>query len=527
MCNKSEEICNEQIIAPISAIGSWQGYEYQGHITMNVVLQKIRDIVMSGKSVQGIELQIEGNEDFSIIENNQCVSLHQVKKGKVKLDKADKLSFIIGILQCGAGYGYFHINRNESLPSDFVEKTLEGIEALLDELKKEVVLQCEVRKDEESKYIIIEKIKSNTPKASVYNILNYRCKEYTDKNNVKVNVEIVKRVLEHYKEKLIGDINEHKKTNRDVEMDLKYVCVYESRFDTIREVKAVSLKLIKEILSKLCPAWSMFINDNYLECVYSQLMRTLHKRIVEEDRCRKKQEGCMITFEEILNVVIEDYHTTYEDVDFQYYKVFSIMKELFDVYPVWEGSECCVQRCDECGQTKECNLYTQMEVLYSKSDLDKQEIVHNLILSTPIKGKINNLPDDRLIRRLFLNVIQDIKRLKLQDNNIIEGVGDNSEVYRLSLDNSKAMIEFKEVVEKEISESSSKSLAFECDVLITDSLNENVFLYNGANIYVLEENELAELQNVSNASIEKIRKDYNKAKIIRVIDKCQAKKELK
>lgn len=47
------------LIEPISAITSWEDYEYQGHVALYVALKSILD-----KNISGYDLQIEGEEEF-------------------------------------------------------------------------------------------------------------------------------------------------------------------------------------------------------------------------------------------------------------------------------------------------------------------------------------------------------------------------------------------------------------------------------------------------------------------------------
>lgn len=52
------------LIEPISAITSWEDYEYQGHVALYIALKSILDLLQNGKSVSDYDLQIEGEEDF-------------------------------------------------------------------------------------------------------------------------------------------------------------------------------------------------------------------------------------------------------------------------------------------------------------------------------------------------------------------------------------------------------------------------------------------------------------------------------
>lgn len=80
-----------EIIAPINAIISWEGYEIQGHIALCVALEKIKENIISGNSNDLWNLEIEGKEDFSFLYDGRYVSMHQVKSGKVNLKRMTNL----------------------------------------------------------------------------------------------------------------------------------------------------------------------------------------------------------------------------------------------------------------------------------------------------------------------------------------------------------------------------------------------------------------------------------------------------
>ena len=61
---------------------------------MYIALTNIYDLLQSGKSISGYDLQIEWEEDFSIRKNAEYISLHQVKADAVNLKQNDKFSFI-------------------------------------------------------------------------------------------------------------------------------------------------------------------------------------------------------------------------------------------------------------------------------------------------------------------------------------------------------------------------------------------------------------------------------------------------
>ncbi len=142
-----------EIIAPINAIKSWEGYEIQGHIALYVALEKIKENNKNGNSNDLWNLEIEGKEDFSLIYDGKYISLHQVKSGKVDLKKNDKFAFIAELLQDEVEYGYFHINSTQQIPVDFIDMALDYINELKVELEKPVCNKCDV--SNENDYIII------------------------------------------------------------------------------------------------------------------------------------------------------------------------------------------------------------------------------------------------------------------------------------------------------------------------------------------------------------------------------------
>lgn len=52
------------LIEPISAITSWEDYEYQGHVALYVALKSILDLLQNGKSISGYDLQLRVKKNF-------------------------------------------------------------------------------------------------------------------------------------------------------------------------------------------------------------------------------------------------------------------------------------------------------------------------------------------------------------------------------------------------------------------------------------------------------------------------------
>ena len=172
-------------------------------------------------------------------------------------------------------------------------------------------------------------------------------------------------------------------------------------------------------------------------------------------------------------------------------------------------------------------MFKEIHKLNEKEENEKNKIIHNLILMTPQKGKSNNLPSDNLISNLFLDVLQKIKSFELTDKNIYQTIKNKIETFRLTLDDSYNVDDFQRRLSKELEKDMNKALIYESDVLITDRVNEKHLMFDGINVSILGENEIDEIKEITSSTIEKMKKNCYKSKILRVIDKDTALGELK
>ena len=142
-------------------------------------------------------------------------------------------------------------------------------------------------------------------------------------------------------------------------------------------------------------------------------------------------------------------------------------------------------------------------------------------------GKSNNLPQDSLVSHLFLNLLVEIETLGLGRNNVYEAIKDGIMTYRLTLDSSYDINEFQKNLRSELEKEADRSLLYECDVLITDRLCEETLFFNGGDVNVLTEKELNEISGMTSSTVEKMKKDSNRPKVIRLVNKNKALGELK
>ena len=515
------------LIKPINAITSWEDYEYQGHIALYVALKNIYNLLQSGKSLSDFELQIEGEEDFSIRKNSKYISLHQVKAGAINLNINDKFSFIIGLLQSEAEYGYFHISNGKKIPSNFVSETLTHINTLQNELGKKIIQKKDIPEgDKEENYIVLDKISGNHKKADVYSIIKFVSGNSQDIATIELMIKKISTLLDEYKIIIEEQIENFRKVNPSLPEDEAYLCTYEEKYDNTKEIRLKAYAVIVEILKINCPQYT-FVDIDYAALVYDNLLLYMKRKITDFYVEKNKTGKCILTFNEIVRQIIIDYHEKIDTVAYQYFQVLRSIRDAYAEYPSEPWSNCIQNNCNDCSDSDICNLFKQISILNDKSEIDKNQIIHNLILKTPQVGKNNNLPQDSLVSHLFLNLLDEIKMLGLGSNNVYEIVKEESETYRLTLDSSYDINEFQRNLKRELEKEADKSLLFECDVLITDRLCEEALFFNGGDVNVLTGKELSEISGLTSSTIEKMKKDCNRPKIIRLVDKRKALGELK
>ena len=69
------------LISPFSAISSWEGYEYQGHIAVFVVLQKIRELIVINNNAIKLNFKMAHHVSVMIHIVAHCIGAEWVKMG--------------------------------------------------------------------------------------------------------------------------------------------------------------------------------------------------------------------------------------------------------------------------------------------------------------------------------------------------------------------------------------------------------------------------------------------------------------
>lgn len=248
------------LIEPISAINSWEGYKYQGNVALYVTLFEIRKHILKREPLDGYKVQIEGEEDFSLLNDQVYLSLHQVKLGKINLNDNDKFAFITEIIQNNAHKGFFHIRTGKSIPTDFLRTSRDVIKKLKIEFQKPIISKAELlSQDNADDYIILEGVTPVHEKASKYSIIKYNTGGKKDRTSVEKAVENIKKELQQ-----LENIEQENSTSHPTKSEDKiYVDEWSDKFNNSREVKEKGVQIIKDIIMAVQPNWT-FADDKWL-----------------------------------------------------------------------------------------------------------------------------------------------------------------------------------------------------------------------------------------------------------------------
>lgn len=510
------------LIASINAIDSWEGYKYQGNVALYVILSRIKELLFNHESLNGYEVQIEGEEDFALLMDGQYKSLHQVKSGTVDLNDNDKFAFIAEIIQNGADLGYFHVNKRKSIPTDFLEKTCSVISNLEVEFQKQVVSKTDLSdSDNPDDFIVLESITPSHKKATKYSIIKYVTRGKKDRTSVENAIESINNELRQHADEIENKKRVFLASHPDEIQDKSFVEEWPLKFDHVKEVKEQGIKIIKDIIMFEHPDWT-FADDGYCSFLYDQGVRLIEQYVTDFFVQKNKNGKCLISFGKFYELIFHDYYHDFDaSTEFKYYL---ILKQIDDVFVRFRKNSCNQNDCEQCGDTETCNLLKQLKELSGKEIEEKHKLIFNLLLQEPTVS-INNLPCDETIKIQLIELLKELSMLTLNEKNVISA-SLNQEFYWLSLDESRRKETLREKIQKGMRENPDKSFLYECDTLITSFLNNESFKLDGSNVNILEKEQLEEIRNIVSTNIDDERANCNKPKIIRLVDAGQVKGEL-
>lgn len=266
----------------------------------------------------------------------------------------------------------------------------------------------------------------------MYSLIKYVSKNSKDIAKIQSVIIEIDNALDTYKTIIEKKIDKLKKDNPLLCDDEAFLCSYDEKYDNVKEIRLKAYEVIFEILTIKCLEYT-FVDVDYAALVYDQLLLYMKNRITYFYIEKNKIGKCILTFSEMVEQIIVDYHEKIDTVAYQYFQVLRSIRDAYAEYPNEPWNHCTESNCKDCNSSDACNLFKQISILNEKTEIDKNQIIHNLILKIPVVGKNNNLPQDSMVSHLFLNLLDEIKTLGLERNNAYQTVKDGNKTYRLKV----------------------------------------------------------------------------------------------
>lgn len=248
------------------ATKSWYGYEYQGKLAIKKTLEYIlKEIIEKNlknfeeleESLSEIELEIENNEDFALLERKNYKSIHQVKTGAVDSEAINNMFFCY--LEKNKNIDiYLHYTSGVYDYNKSIEVFKKKIKENLEELEK--YFSGELDKN---KINLDKKVKKKHSLEQALLILG------TTKENLEENLNKIKKNLLFFEKEKINE--------------KKFIFKKEEYFNVDLEIKKIIEEILKKINIKfseidemiICKTLNMcFVLDEYLEKIVVEKKNT-------------------------------------------------------------------------------------------------------------------------------------------------------------------------------------------------------------------------------------------------------------
>lgn len=396
---------------------SWNGYEYQGKVAMKETLLYLEKIIEE-KNIKNFEmlenyinnnkicLEIEENEDFSIIDNDKYISVHQVKTGEGR-DAAATLNMFFSYLEKNFGKYFLHYTNEISITFETIYKEFK------DELDELLNFNRESCFDNNGEFKLSKK-KHSFPLA-LY-------KMGTNEENLCKNMRLVKETLKKYKEMPIDESRfVLKKENNSLEGAIKDI------------IEKIYIKINKNIITK------------DIEHKYMYFGKILNNNI--EKRSIGKMTEKEINFKEFIDILKEDTLEAPED-----YIAYKNHEKIIEVIDKKCNDLIEEQHCDK----NNCNSLCRLPIITSKiKEIDKIQDVMEFVkgLNFPDKVEVFQIKNINTlinyIRNKNLNFYNNYLYLKEKNECGTIDINEDEIDYKRSFNNNKKYFN-KLIREKEV-----------------------------------------------------------------------------
>ena len=94
---------------------------------------------------------------------------------------------------------------------------------------------------------------------------------------------------------------------------------------------------------------------------------------------KNKIGNCILTFNEMVEQIIVDYHEKIDTVAYQYFQVLRRIRDAYAEYPKETWNHCTESNCKDCNSSNACNVFKQISILNERTEIEKNQIIHNFL----------------------------------------------------------------------------------------------------------------------------------------------------
>ncbi|MEG0237047.1 MAG: hypothetical protein RR523_12620 [Cetobacterium sp.] len=287
------------------ATKSWYGYEYQGKLAIKKALEyiseeidnrKLKKFEELEKFAEGLELEIEKNEDFAILKEGKYISIHQVKTGKIDNPATNNMYFNY-LENNNDDKNKFKIYLHYTEGTYSYESSLESFQKEINKILEEVkIYLSDEKKRSEINLTKREKKKHSIEKA----LLNLN----SEKDNLEENLLKIESAL---KQLSLEEINKEVfvfQKEKEVEIDSEIEKILKQILEQLDYKLAEIPELIKSKLLNMC-----YILDTHLEEIVTKkknkpILFLKFIEILKKDNLKlPKNYEAFMKMEKIINVL--------------------------------------------------------------------------------------------------------------------------------------------------------------------------------------------------------------------------------
>lgn len=528
------------IDTPFSAIPSWYGYMYQGHMAIYYIIKKMNlviDKMMSQRKISiindGLDYFIEGElskytfelewmEDFAIKYNGKYISFHQVKASDENkfIDRSALFDVMFKVRKYGVHndeaeheiqpIGLFHVADSQVKIPD-ISSVQENLNNLFDELLKENENFLKLPDNE-----LISELKDLKGRTK------HSLKKLIFDKSKKENIAISNNSVDDVKELMLiiaDEIKNSKFTCEEIkELLEKRVLIFEEQYSSLESIEKQIIQEIKIYYDKVDKLKGVINLNHIKEKVFPAFIQLIADQIDQ----RKKKDRCIeTTFMEIVSI-LDKVKKPSSDIDYNTYIFRSRIADNLEKY-IELYCESTYKHCIQCNNYYNCNLTALINDMNKIDNWQMKRLVSNITITRDIKKGLEQFPDHDCIHDTIFEFARNLKSVSLNKTRITT-IKDNR-VYWYTADNTMGS---DKVFIKRLQDNRHNILdmIFEADNIVTKFRNIPKFDVNEGKIIELSDKDVQEIST-------DIRKKYieDKVKIVnpkymRVVDFESAKEEL-